>query len=696
MVNDARRSIWSQTVLFIAILIGSCAIAHAESDPQRVARQLREYAMGENTQRGERLLDDAVVPKTGVSAAMKLAGQLEADGSWVDIDYSNGDRAAWPAFSQLSRVLSIVVQARRADTLPVDSAKCISAAHLALGYWIDHDFQCPNWWFNQIGVPKALGNIGLLMDSDLTPKERDYIVNVAMARSKVGTMTGQNRTWLAGNGVMRAALMNDDTLLGQAAGVIRDEIRFGDVEGLQPDWSFHQHGPQQQFGNYGLAYAVEMARWAMVLRGTKYAIEGDKLEVLRNYLFQGQGWISWRGAMDISSCGRQLEPGSPRGKAGAVAGVMRMMSDVDPEHAGEYLGFIARNQEDAINDLVGNRCFWRSDYIVHRRPGWMITLKMSSSRVIGGETVNSENLSGAHLADGATFFYRTGHEYDDIFPAWDWRKIPGTTCVQDDGPLVWPKRTGPIPGTAFVGGVSDGMNSCAAMDIERDNLQAKKAWFFCGDLVICLGAEIHSTAEQPVLTTINQCLLSANEKTSTPAKLGDRGWIEQGGLRYGFPSGGTDSVHADSGPRTGNWRSVFTTASTPKADVSREVFTLWIDHGSAPDGASYAYYVEPAGASDPNLKVVANTVEVQAVSVGDDWVAAIFWKPGSVILGGQNVQIDQPCVLAATLSYGKLRLAVADPTETLKTINIVIGEHHVDLGLPQGGDAGRSVVKVIH
>jgi len=36
------------------------------------------------------------------------------------------------------------------------------------------------------------------------------------------------------------------------------------------------------------------------------------------------------------------------------------------------------------------------------------TLKMSSTRVIGAELVNSENLSGYHTADGALYLYREG------------------------------------------------------------------------------------------------------------------------------------------------------------------------------------------------------------------------------------------------------------------------------------------------
>ena len=30
--------------------------------------------------------------------------------------------------------------------------------------------------------------------------------------------------------------------------------------------------------------------------------------------------------------------------------------------------------------------------------------------------------------DGCTFVYRSGDEYRDIFPVWDWSKVPGTTA----------------------------------------------------------------------------------------------------------------------------------------------------------------------------------------------------------------------------------------------------------------------------
>ena len=71
---------------------------------------------------------------------------------------------------------------------------------------------------------------------------------------------------------------------------------------------------------------------------------------------------------------------------------------------------------------VGNRYFWRVEFMTHQRKGWYASVKMASNRVVGAETVNGENVQGTHLFDGVTYILRSGEEYYDIFPAWDWRR----------------------------------------------------------------------------------------------------------------------------------------------------------------------------------------------------------------------------------------------------------------------------------
>ena len=88
-----------------------------------------------------------------------------------------------------------------------------------------------------------------------------------MMNSSFG-MTGQNKVWLAGNVLIRALLQNDWQLAKEARKVIASEITLGQKEGIKADWSFHQHGPQQQFGNYGLSFICNMSFYSELFTGT--------------------------------------------------------------------------------------------------------------------------------------------------------------------------------------------------------------------------------------------------------------------------------------------------------------------------------------------------------------------------------------------------------------------------------------------
>lgn len=46
----------------------------------------------------------------------------------------------------------------------------------------------------------------------------------------------------------------------------------------------------------------------------------------------------------------------------------------------------------------------------------MASIKMASDRIIGTEMMNGDNMKGYYMADGATYIYKDGKEYLDIFP----------------------------------------------------------------------------------------------------------------------------------------------------------------------------------------------------------------------------------------------------------------------------------------
>lgn len=126
-----------------------------------------------------------------------------------------------------------------------------------------------------------------------------------MENAKFG-MTGQNKVWLAGNVMMRALLQNDAGLVKMARDTIVSEIVTGKVEGIKDDWSFHQHGAQQQFGNYGLSFVAGMSFFSGIFSGTSLAFDERQLGIISTLIDQGYRWTVWRGKMDVSSLGRQL------------------------------------------------------------------------------------------------------------------------------------------------------------------------------------------------------------------------------------------------------------------------------------------------------------------------------------------------------------------------------------------------------
>ena len=114
--------------------------------------------------------------------------------------------------------------------------------HGGMAWWYENMPVCRNWWHNQIGVPKKFAGILMMLRNELTPEELEGGLRV-LEKAKFG-MTGQNKVWLAGNNLMRGLLINDEALVKEAAEQIKETICVTDEEGIQRDWSFHQHGAQ--------------------------------------------------------------------------------------------------------------------------------------------------------------------------------------------------------------------------------------------------------------------------------------------------------------------------------------------------------------------------------------------------------------------------------------------------------------------
>ena len=100
----------------------------------------------------------------------------------------------------------------------------------------------------------------------------------------------------------------------------------------------------------------------------------------------------------------------------------RFGTALSPSRGAEWAAFAHRIDTDDSSTaaaLVGTSSYYDSDYIAHNRPGFMFSVHSFSKRTIPAACVNEQGKLDRHLSDGATALYKTGHEYDDIFPVWN-------------------------------------------------------------------------------------------------------------------------------------------------------------------------------------------------------------------------------------------------------------------------------------
>lgn len=403
------------------------------------------------------------------------------------------------------------------------------------------------------------------------------------------------------------------------------------------------------------------------------------------------------------------------------------MASADPARSEEYLAFAARvsgDQPAGSSGPLGNKHFWRSDTMVHRTADWYASVRFHSTRTYATETrTNHENLKGYHLSDGVAFLLQRGDEYHDIQPVWDYRKLPGLTFLDTTAPIPYGRETPRAGNTTFVGGASDGLCGVSVMDYDKGGVRAKKAYFFTREGIVCLGAGIESSEGENVLTTLNQCRLKSEVTILVGGKIStleeerqegtDIRAIHHDGVAYVFLNDSAVVVRA--GEQTGSWREIEAKASDEP--VSENVFTCWIDHGSKPDDASYAYRIVPgsdrddltAVAAEESIHILSNTPDIQAVHFASEQVTqAIFHKPGALILAdGKTLTTDTPCaVILRTLEEVTL-LTVSDPTQEQPQLILHLTGNHIGRGatttlddtvtrivvdLPKDAYAGQSVI----
>jgi len=655
----------SRTILFLLLLAAGTAQA---GDMETVRERLqKEWLTAED--KGE---------------AAELLRRQSSDGSWPDLDYNDPATTKWPSLQHVERATTLALAWARPGTDLHRNPEVRAAVGRAWEFWFARDPKNENWWHNEIGVPRALAPGLLVLREELTEREKEQGLRI-LSRAEIKAES-QNLVWLAEINALRGLISGDAELVQRAYGRIAQEIRTVPSEGLQVDMSLLQHRGCLYSHGYGASFAVDGTRLARLLDGTRFALPREKVDLLASYLLDGSQWMMFGRSADFGARGREIaRPGGggvPKKSYLSVA-AENLLALKQPPRAAELRDLERRaSGEPGAPALVGARHFWRSDFTVFQWPGFYASVRMFSDRIANTDFNGPENLLGHHLADGVTTLMTHGEEYRGIFPLWDWQKLPGTTARQS--PPLKPGAPRRDKGSRdFVGGVSDGRAAFSAFDFERDGLVARKAWFFTDAGLLALGAGINDPSGAPVATTVNQCLRRGEITKSGATMLHD-------GLAY--TALGETTFQDEHGLRTGSWRKIHQQESADA--VTGELFTLWIDHGTNPRDADYAYLVRPAAAAaqPPAVRVIVNDDKLQAAET-DDLAGAAFYAPGEVKTKAFGVlAAAQPCVvLMRRQGLRQAELSAADPTTKLEKLSLRLGSKDLVLDLPRGDRAGATV-----
>src|SRR5215218_7922806 len=120
----------------------------------------------------KRIIDDLLEPPVDVGEIQKLVKTIQPDGSWPDINYKDTSRTGFQHSEHLKYMLDLSRAYKKQGSSLYQNPDVKKTVSSALDFWIAHDFICQNWWWNEMGTPNWMINTLLVLDDDLTERQR--------------------------------------------------------------------------------------------------------------------------------------------------------------------------------------------------------------------------------------------------------------------------------------------------------------------------------------------------------------------------------------------------------------------------------------------------------------------------------------------------------------------------------------------
>ncbi len=655
------KSIYFSTLFFIC-----CAFslqAQSLEDVDKIKVKLYRIA-----------LDRSLVVDMEVDCTIEeMIGNMNDLGNWADIDYLDKTPSKWKPAMHLKRLFEMSRGYRNTSSIHYGDAHFRELIESGIRFWVADPPQAANYWWNAIGAANLLGGICILMEDDLDKTLMKSAVEVMKVGVKpahyeyFGKATGQNLLWIGYAHLFASCLMNDIEEIRRVFTAVSEEIVVSENEGIQPDYSFYQHGRQNYAWGYGKGFAYTAVQYIYLAHKTAFQLPAEKIEIVSKFLLDGQQWMSRYNVLEYTAMGREIS--RKHIDRLPILKSLMWMEEIDPDCSNEYQAFYNRlsgNREE--NPLVGNRYFWRSDLMVHHRPNYYFSLKGTSNRILSGESGNGENLKGWYQGNGTFYLVRSGKEYENIFPIFDWRKLPGLLVEQKSGTLplfLWGE--GSQGATPFVYGLSDGQYGCFGYDYKKENVIARRSWFFFDNEIMNL---VSNASGNSLYQSINQCLLNGDVWNDLKSERNNVDRVFHDSVGYCIST--NKELVLKTEKQIGSWKDINLAASSEP--ISKEVFSLGISLGSNVENQSYSYTIVPGISLEQfkkynihnHIQILSNSNNLQSVYQKEiEQVQAVFFTEGSIQLPWKELylKMKNPGLIMVQKVKSKLIVDYSQPTE---------------------------------
>lgn len=389
----------------------------------------------------------------------------------------------------------------------------------------------------------------------------------------------------------------------------------------------------------------------------------------------------------------------------ALAGSPDREQEIDADMAGAYLRLTEKpykcsKQEEQFTTLLsakgftpeqapeGNKAMGYACVSVQRRNNWSAVARGHSRYLWAAEHYRGANLFGRYLAHGSLQIMTApqGEEVSSTSGGWqeegfDWGRIPGTTAIhlpvdQLEANIL---NVDVFSGyeemlysdEAFAGGLSqEGINGNFGMKLhEHDKYngshRARKSYHFFDGTIVCLGSDIENTnSDYPTETTIFQLAVKndadRNFWKEKDYKGNEKYWIDPVGTSYYTPVATKFEKNFPQYSRMQN---------TGKKTIGDWV-TLTVDHGKAPQGASYEYAILPrtdqatmkAFVRKPSYKVLQKDRNAHIVrDLKSNTTSYVLFETSDVLPKSLIQKVDTSCLIMLREDGQEAVLTVCQP-----------------------------------